>query len=235
MGPQPLVLPANAQQALDAAVRTGRHEAMHWAHTHPGGKPGAADKDLFDSIAPPPTGAAQDVDLAVSRAAMALRTPEQTATAQALAHSSGWDTWNAAIDEIKRTQGRDQAKLAVSLLDAARERNGVVTNDSKEKFGRLRPYQVDATISTVVPRPDNNASYPSGHSSGSYVAATILGAFLPARAAELRAMADQVAWSRVYAGVHFLTDVVEGARIGVRIAADVLQRASRAVPGAAAA
>jgi hypothetical protein len=232
--PVALRVPVEVQRVLDAAVGTGRHEAMHWGHMHPGGDAATADRDLLAGIAPPPSGATQAADLAASHAAMGLRTPEQTAEAVHLGRSSGYDTWDAALAEIKRLHGPDQARRAAKLLEVARERNGVVTNDAKEHFGRLRPYEADPTITTVVARPENNASYPSGHSSGAYVAATVLGAFLPERAAELRAMADQVAWSRVYGGVHFITDVALGARIGTRIAADVLRRASIAVPELAA-
>lgn len=225
VGPQRLELPATTKVALDQAVTSGVAEAGAWGAAQPAGTAGAFDQDVLASIGPPPTGAAQAADLAASHAAMTTRTTAGNEYAVYLARTSGRDTWASVIDEIGRTQGAAQAKLAVQLLELARRRNGEVTDLAKQQYGRLRPYQVDRTISTVVPQPNNNASYPSGHASGAYAASLVLGALLPSRAAELRELADQVAYSRVYGGVHFTSDVVTGARIGSRIAADVLRRA----------
>jgi hypothetical protein len=234
MGPQQLVLPAATKAALDQAVSAGVTEAAHWAIKHPDRPAEHFDRNVLMSVGAPPSGDAQAADLAASHAAMTTRTSAGNEWATYLARTSGWDQWKAIIDDIGRTHGAAQARRAADLLHQAHERNAAVIDAAKQQYGRLRPYQVDSTITTVVPQPNNNASWPSGHSAGAYVAALVLGALAPEHAAELRAMADQVAYSRVYGGVHFTSDVVEGARIGARIAADVLRRAGVAVPGEAA-
>jgi hypothetical protein len=47
-------------------------------------------------------------------------------------------------------------------------------------------------------------------------------------------MADQVAWSRVYGGVHYVSDVLLGARLGTRMATDALRRGGMLAEQAAA-
>jgi membrane-associated phospholipid phosphatase len=49
-------------------------------------------------------------------------------------------------------------------------------------------------------------AYPSGHSTTSGAASTVLGALFPARARDLAAMADAAAISRLYGGIHYRFD-----------------------------
>lgn len=231
----PLVIPEALRGALDQAVSAGGAEATAWAAANPRGSRERFDADTLASVGPPPSGAAQAADLDAARAAMGMRTPAGNETALYLANRGGWDTWNAAIEEIGRAEGPAQGKRAAALVREAYERNHEVSETAKQQYGRLRPYQVDPAITAVVPKPGANASYPSGHASTAYAAGLVLAALVPERATEFRALADQVAWSRVYGGVHFPTDVVTGAREGARIAADVLRRAGIGTTHAAAA
>ncbi|MCW2921450.1 MAG: phosphatase family protein [Thermoleophilia bacterium] len=219
-----LQVPAWLQSSFDDAVAAGTAEAASWSASRPAGTAQQFDRDTLASVTAPPAGAAQQAELAQLHALEARRTTAGTERAVALARWAGTDTWRDAVREIGATQGADQARRAERLLRRAGERVGKVTNDAKDAFSRLRPYELDPTLTTVVSRPPGNASHPSGHSSGSYAAALVLAAFLPARAAELVALADEVAFSRLYGGVHFTSDVVVGARIAARIAADVLRR-----------
>jgi acid phosphatase (class A) len=230
-----LQVPTWLQSSFDDAVATGATEAADWSVAHPAGTAQQFDRDVFASIDHPPTGDAQDAELAQLHSLERRRTPAGTERAQSLARWAGSDTWKDALREIGATQGAAQARRAEQLLRVAGERVRTVTNDAKDAYDRLRPYELDPTLTTVVSRPPGNASHPSGHSSGSYAAALVLASFLPARAAELVGLADEVAFSRLYGGVHFASDVVVGARIASRIVADVLRRdAARADTSAAA-
>ena len=230
-----LQVPTWLQASLDDAVATGIAETATWATSHPTGTAQQFDRDVLASITPPPTGAVQQAELAELRTIERARTSAGTERAVALARWAGRDTWDDALREIRSTLGTDQARRAEQLLRAATQRVGAVTNDAKDAFDRLRPYELDPTLTTVVSRPPGNASHPSGHSSGSYAAALVLASFLPARADELVALADEVAFSRLYGGVHFASDVVVGARIASRIVADVLRRDASTTTTAAAA
>lgn len=233
--PPSLRVPDDLQHGLDVAVNAGTADAAAWAAHDPAGTPGQFDGDIAANLAGPPTGAGADADLVAVRAAQATRTPSDDLLAIEFAESSARPSWQAAIDEIGRTQGPEQARRAAALVAESRARNGVVTDEAKRSFDRRRPYEVDPSITTAVYRPHANASYPSGHASGAYASALVLAALLPERAAHLRAMADQVAYSRVYGGVHFPSDVAAGARIGAQVAADVLRRAASSERDAAAA
>jgi membrane-associated phospholipid phosphatase len=65
-------------------------------------------------------------------------------------------------------------------------------------------------------------SYPSGHSTTSSAAATVLARFFPEGAARLAAMAREAGESRIYGGIHFPSDNTAGLALGRRVAAATL-------------
>lgn len=88
-----------------------------------------------------------------------------------------------------------------------------LTNIAMKYTVRRRRPQLDglpALSSTVT-----SLSYPSAHSTTSFAAARVLSAGLPA--APLYACACAMAASRVYAGVHYPTDIAAGAVLGTAI------------------
>lgn len=215
---------------LASAVRAGTRDEATWSHAFPDGDRQRFDRDLATAITAPPTGAAAVADMAAVKAAQASRTAQLDAVARAHDERAGWDAWDAAIAEIDASQGAAQARHAKDLVLASMHRTDAIVAAAKVQFARLRPFEVDSSVTTVTKRPSGNAGYPSGHASGAYAAAVVLGGFLPGRAADLLASAAQVAYSRVYAGVHFPTDVATGAYVATRVAADVLRRDGRSVP-----
>jgi undecaprenyl-diphosphatase len=58
-------------------------------------------------------------------------------------------------------------------------------------------------------------SFPSGHSATSFACATVLSAFAPRWRVPFFLLATLIALSRLYNGVHYPTDVVAGALLGV--------------------
>lgn len=62
------------------------------------------------------------------------------------------------------------------------------------------------------------ASFPSGHAAMSFAGAATLMRFLPGRWPVLFVLAVAVAFSRVYVGVHYPSDVVAGAILGLLVA-----------------
>jgi membrane-associated phospholipid phosphatase len=99
-------------------------------------------------------------------------------------------------------------------------------------FERLRPAFADpASVTSLITTPDQG-SFPSGHASVAFAAATAVAAHCPRLRLPLFALAALVAASRVYLGVHFVLDVVAGAALGVTIGLLVagLGRRLQAVP-----
>jgi membrane-associated phospholipid phosphatase len=53
----------------------------------------------------------------------------------------------------------------------------------------------------------NYPAYPSGHGSVSGASARVLAHFFPAHTAELNALREEAAMSRIYVGIHYLFDM----------------------------
>ena len=74
----------------------------------------------------------------------------------------------------------------------------------------------------------SSTSLPSGHSASAAAFAVAVGDLLPALKLPLRGAASVVAFSRVYTGVHYPSDVAVGAIVGAilgRVASTVARRA----------
>jgi acid phosphatase (class A) len=225
-----LTIPEALASSLAGAVNAGRDDAEGWARIHPTGSTSRFERDAIGRIGAPPTGAEAEVDLDAVRDAARTRTADGNARAVELAKRAGWDTWEAVIADIGRVQGPDQARRAAHLVQLATSRTDAISDQGKRDWARARPYQIDPSIDPIVARPGTNPSYPSGHASGAYAAGLILAALVPERAAELVDLAAEVAYSRVYGGVHFPSDVIAGARFASAVVTDVLRREAAGLP-----
>lgn len=86
----------------------------------------------------------------------------------------------------------------------------------KEIVARPRPFMLDPGYELII-APPSGFSFPSGHTLASFLAATVLTRAPIARGwkAATWVMAVLIAFSRLYLFVHFPTDVLAGAIIGV--------------------
>lgn len=89
----------------------------------------------------------------------------------------------------------------------------------KNVIGRRRPFTSPAALRlpVVVGALTHDPAFPSGHTAGSFAAASALAAFYPARARPLALAAAAVGLSRIYLGHHFPSDVVAGAGAGAAV------------------
>lgn len=100
----------------------------------------------------------------------------------------------------------------------------------KEAVGRLRPPVSHEALTALVTVPAD-PSFPSGHATSAFAAAGVVALMHPRLRAPVLALAGLVAVSRVYLGVHYPSDVLAGAALGIAIAATAV--AAARVAGAA--
>lgn len=120
--------------------------------------------------------------------------------------------WVAAAVALAVWGGNRDRRAAVASTGAMFAAIGLAQGPIKTAFRRRRPWSTKA-VRVVGPR-TQDFSFPSGHTAGSFAAATALAAFYPERAPLLFTAAAAVGASRVYLGHHFPTDVVAGAGLG---------------------
>ena len=99
---------------------------------------------------------------------------------------------------------------AIWIIDAA-----LCSGILKNVFCRIRPFDVNTAVQVLITKP-RDFSFPSGHTSASFAAATAL--YL-AKERKLFAttlvLACLIAFSRMYLYVHYPTDILGGALLGI--------------------
>jgi membrane-associated phospholipid phosphatase len=103
---------------------------------------------------------------------------------------------------------------------------GIACWDGKYAYWAIRPFQLDPDVKPLFPTP-NHPSYPAAHGCLSTATATILGYLFPRDAATLAALAEEAAESRIWAGIHYRSDIVAGAALGQSVADKVINQARK--------
>jgi len=91
----------------------------------------------------------------------------------------------------------------------------------KNVFRRVRPSDTIATMNLLITRP-LSYSFPSGHTMSSFAVAGVLAKCFKKYAIEFISLASLIAFSRVYLYVHYPTDVLAGAILGLMCSAIVI-------------
>jgi membrane-associated phospholipid phosphatase len=180
---------------------------------------------------PPPAfgSSAFDRALAEVRRISDQRSSDQLRIAQFWADGAGTATppghWNQIAAELIEEYHLDEREAAMTfaLLNTAVMDAGISCWDAKYHYWFIRPPQADPAITTPVGLP-NFPSYVSGHATFSGAASEVLSAIFPRRRERLRAMAEEAALSRLYAGIHYRFDNEVGLRMGRSIGALALHR-----------
>jgi len=101
--------------------------------------------------------------------------------------------------------------LAVAIVDGV----------AKPLFNRTRPRVPPAATRTLAPA-SGAASFPSGHATSAIAGALAVSRMWPAGTAVWWTLAALIAYSRIYLGHHYPSDIVGGAVLGALVAMWVL-------------
>ncbi|WP_078548018.1 vanadium-dependent haloperoxidase [Litchfieldia alkalitelluris] len=104
------------------------------------------------------------------------------------------------------------ARILAAVLAAIND-TFVVTWFLKFKYDVARPNQVNPSFETLLCTP-RHPSYPSGHATIAGCTEVVLSYFFPGEAKRLKEISKECADSRLYAGVHYPIDNIEGLRLG---------------------
>jgi undecaprenyl-diphosphatase len=132
--------------------------------------------------------------------------------------------WIAISAVVGLTGGKESRRAVLEALTAVALSSAVVNIAAKGIAHRQRP-TTTVPDSRALEHP-SSSSFPSGHSASAAAFSGVMGHRLPAIAVPINAVAASVAFSRVYTGVHYPSDVAVGWAMG-RIAARVVTLVSR--------
>src|SRR5919204_980613 len=105
-----------------------------------------------------------------------------------------------------------------ALLHAVYQDAWITTQDAKFTYWTARPSMFDPSITTLFPNPPH-PSYPSNASAQATSPSLVLAHFFPRDAAALIKQANEYGDARLWAGIHFPSDVETSRQMGEPLAA----------------
>ena len=141
---------------------------------------------------------------------------------------AAFEYWNdlasKKIFEYRLDTNPPRAARVYALVNIASYDALIAGWDAKYAYWYPRPQMVDPAITTTFVTP-NHPSYPSSHSFWAGAASRMLGRLFPRDAAHFHGIADEVAESRIMAGIHYRSDIDVGLTLGRQVAEAVWSRA----------
>jgi membrane-associated phospholipid phosphatase len=109
----------------------------------------------------------------------------------------------------------------VALYDA-----GIACWEAKYTYWAVRPFQLDPDVKPVFTTP-NHPSYPAAHACSSIAITRVLGYVFPRDAADFAKLGERAAESRIWAGIHYRSDIDAGRQVAIGVADKVIARAKQ--------
>jgi hypothetical protein len=134
------------------------------------------------------------------------------------------DITSRLILEARWDNNPPLAARAYALMNIANYDATVAVFDAKYAYWAIRPFQLDPEFTTLFPTP-NHPSYPAAHATISLATAQVVAYLFPVNADEVMELAQQAGESRIWAGIHFRSDVEVGFELGRNVADAVIAHA----------
>jgi hypothetical protein len=217
--PLPTLFPDAQIAVVDSIVAPAQARANRdigrWLSSHPARDDRAFLNFALSSVGRPPRGGAQQREIAQLHSIDADRTATGIAAATWLeAHGKKdiWKLYRKQYQQLVPTATGDQAK---QVFKATYSLANELAATGKTHFARPSPYIVDPSLHALnQSRFKKKFSYPAKHTLISFALAGVLAHYEPHRAAEYRWMAEEISFSRLYAGGHYPSDIAAGAYLG---------------------
>ena len=178
-------------------------------------------------LPPPPGATATQAEIAW------LETFTASTDADARNQTAFWDTGSPAMrwmemvnDRIRDGRvtipvgWRSSTLMGVAMHDAM-----VAAWDSKYAYNRQRPSAVDRAVAPSLTVP-NSPSYPAEHAVAAGAAEAVLSYLFPTEADAFKSLAEEAGRSRLFAGVHYPSDVSAGLELGRAVGRRVAEHAA---------
>jgi hypothetical protein len=137
-----------------------------------------------------------------------------------------YDTAHQRIFEYGLETNAPRAARIYALMSVAHHDAILAGWEAKFTYWAIRPVQLDKDVNPLFPTP-SHPSYPAAHGFVSGAITRVLEYLFPNEAAAIKARGDEAAESRIWAGIHFRSDVTEGLKLGRTVADQVIARARR--------
>ena len=158
----------------------------------------ALDSAIYDAVARTPTPL---LDVAVTR----------------LANLSNYSRISISIaGALAAMDGRRGRRAAARGLTAVAASSLTADLLAKHLFPRSRPERSPANTGRMARMP-TSSSFPSGHTASAFAFASSVAPDYPVLSLPLYALAGMVGYSRMHTGVHYLSDVLGGAVLGLAV------------------
>jgi PAP2 superfamily len=119
-----------------------------------------------------------------------------------------------------------RAARAYALVHVAHYEGWIASQDAKFHYWTARPNQFDPSLTTVIPTPPF-PTYPSNAATLVTAPTVVLSYLFPRETARYQGWAKEFSESRLWAGIHFRSDLTSGQEIGRRVGEAVVERAKR--------
>jgi membrane-associated phospholipid phosphatase len=142
--------------------------------------------------------------------------------------SRGYWYWNEKLGLKLFEFGLDgnppRSARAYALLSVTRHDVSVACFDTKYAYWAIRPSQLDPDFQTLFPTP-NHPTYPAAHACVTTATADVMSYLFPSHATVFQAIAQDAGESRIWAGIHFRSDVDAGNTLGHDVGQKVIDHA----------